>query len=214
VKGATLTDLLTTNLVRNPGSGILTDDAVLNRGDFVEISARGAFLSSLLLCRPVPFPPAGVVNHSVVQPGETRRQSLEEHRASPSCAGCHSLMDPLGYGLEHYDDQGIYSDLDNGLPIDSTGSIQLNGGTIAFDGANDLGEKLAAQCEVAQCLAKQLLSDAQQRAALPPLTTSPDTDIEQLNQVLPIAAAFASAKGDLRTLIREVVQSDAFLQAP
>lgn len=213
VKGATLTDLLTTNLVRDPGSGILTDDAMLNRGDFVEISARGAFLSSQLLCKPVPFPPAGVVNHSIVQPGQTRRQSLAQHGADPICAGCHALMDPLGFALDHFDDQGAYSDLDNGLPIDSSGSIQLNAGTISFDGANDLGKKLAAQCEVAQCLAKQLLTDAQNRAGLPP-PTNPDSDPDQVDQVQPIAAAFAGANGDLRTLIREVVQSDAFLRAP
>jgi hypothetical protein len=122
-------------------------------------------------------------------------------------------MDPLGYGLEHFDDLGVYSDLDNGSPIDSSGSVQLNAGTISFDGANDLGKKLAAQCEVAECLAKQLLTDAENRAGLPP-ATNPDSDSDQVDQVLPIAAAFASANGDLRTLIREVVQSDTFLRAP
>jgi len=124
-------------------------------------------------------------------------------------------MDPLGFGLEHFDDQGVYSDLDNGLPIDSTGSIELNAGTMSFDGANDLGKKLAAQCEVAQCMARQLLADAQTSAALPAFPEKPDGNTNQLeiDQIEAIAAAFSASKGDLRTLIREIVQSDAFLKA-
>ena len=33
----------------------------------------------------------------------TLRQRLERHRASPTCASCHNIMDPLGFALENYD---------------------------------------------------------------------------------------------------------------
>jgi len=217
-KGATLKDLLTTNLVRNPGSGILTDDAVLSQGtatDQILITARGAVLRTRLLCQAVPLPPA---NNPVptAEPGQTRRQVLEQdlNLSAPFCAACHRLVDPLGYGLEHFDSVGNYSDIDNGSPIDSSGSIEMNAGTISFDGANQLGAKLAAQCEVAECIAQQLLADAQNSAGLPMAPTNPNPDVGPPDDVLPIAAAFAASNGDLRTLIREVVQSDAFLRAP
>ena len=31
------------------------------------------------------------------------RERMERHRASPACAGCHKLMDPLGFALENFD---------------------------------------------------------------------------------------------------------------
>ncbi|MEP7052890.1 MAG: DUF1588 domain-containing protein, partial [Pseudomonadota bacterium] len=219
VKGATLTDLLTTNVIRNPGSGILTDDAALNRGDIIEISARGAFLRSRLLCQTVPPPPPSVVTHAPIGPGQTRRQALQQHGANAICAGCHALMDPLGYALDHFDDLGVYSDVDNGSPIDSSGSIGLNAGTISFDGANQLGAQLAKQCEVTQCVALQMLADAENSAALP-VVVDPETAFDPQtgtsvdpNEVASIAAALHVSKGDLRTLIRLVVQSDTFLRA-
>jgi Protein of unknown function (DUF1588) len=219
VKGATLTDLLITNRVRNPGSGILTDDAVLSQGtatNQILITARGAVLRTELLCQEVPFPPAGVNPDPTAKPGQTRRQVLEQDLdlSAHLCATCHSLVDPLGYGLEHFDSVGTYSDIDNGSPIDSSGSIEMYAGTISFDGANQLGTKLAAQCEVAECLARRLLADAQGSAGLLMAPANPNTDVGQPDDVLPIAAAFAASNGDLRTLIREVVQSDAFLRAP
>ncbi len=38
----------------------------------------------------------------------TIRQQLDKHRANPSCASCHSKMDPPGFALESFDVMGGY----------------------------------------------------------------------------------------------------------
>ena len=34
---------------------------------------------------------------------ETIRERLAQHRKQPVCASCHSVIDPLGFALEHFD---------------------------------------------------------------------------------------------------------------
>jgi hypothetical protein len=52
------------------------------------------------------------------------RERMAEHRASPYCAGCHSMMDPMGFALENLDPIGRYRTVDeNYLPIDASGSL-------------------------------------------------------------------------------------------
>src|SRR5690606_33814935 len=53
--------------------------------------------------------------------GLTFRQRLEEHRNKPSCASCHSKLDPLGFGLENFDAIGRWREEISGEPVDSTG---------------------------------------------------------------------------------------------
>ena len=36
----------------------------------------------------------------------TVRQRLGEHVSNPSCASCHNLIDPIGFGLEKFDAVG------------------------------------------------------------------------------------------------------------
>ena len=63
------------------------------------------------------------------------REQLAIHRANPSCASCHNVMDPLGLGFEHYDPIGSWRDKDNGHEIDAAGKL-ADGRT--FNGSNEL----------------------------------------------------------------------------
>src|SRR5205823_6006730 len=69
-------------------------------------TARGIFVREQLLCQHVPLPPPGV-NTTLPDPTAekplTRRQRLAEHTDNATCASCHKLMDPIGFGLENYD---------------------------------------------------------------------------------------------------------------
>lgn len=204
---ATLTDLLTTNIVQNPGSGILTDPAVLKLN---EITLRGAFINEHLLCNSaLPPSPAGIPPLGPARPGQTRRQQLEQAIAAPSCAACHARVDPIGDSLEHYDPAGIFKKLDNGSPIDSSGTMLFASPgapeLVTFADVNELGEKLAGQCGVSWCLAQALLADAETSAKLP---VAGSTELQAVAQL-----ANASASGKLRDLIRNVVESDTFLRA-
>jgi hypothetical protein len=117
-------------------------------------------------------------------------------------------MDPLGDALEHYATDGTFSNVDNGLQIDSSGSYALmNSGSIMFSDVNDLAKQLSGTCEVAQCLAQQLLADAQTAAAVP---TDPSADPAL---IMGIVAQLMGSKRELRSMVIAIVESDAFLRA-
>ncbi len=64
------------------------------------------------------------------------REAMTLHRASPSCAGCHAKMDPIGFSLENFDAAGRWRDIDgSGKVIDA--STQLVDGT-KFTGVEGL----------------------------------------------------------------------------
>ena len=97
-----------------PGSapGIFTLGALqatLAKDNDTDAVARGRFLREVLLCQPLPEPPA---NLNVVPPPpdgkRTMRERLAHHSADPTCAACHALMDPLGLAFEIYDGIGRY----------------------------------------------------------------------------------------------------------
>jgi hypothetical protein len=207
----TLADLLTsTHYVAN-GSGVLTDPVILQApSGSQDISARGAYLSAHLLCRDVPPPPPGIPTLPPAMPNQTRRQDLEAMVSSqPACSACHALTDPLGDSLEHFAPDGSYETLDNGAPIDSSGIyVTGSGARLVFANVNELAKNLLATCDVASCFTEQLLADAQSAAQIQSL--GGDTHNEP--EIPSIARTFAASGLDLRTLIRAIVESDAFLR--
>src|SRR5437879_4885556 len=72
-------------------------------------TARGLFVREQFLCQHVPDPPAGVntnlppVTEAKPQPNRDR---MSEHATNPTCAPCHELIDPIGFGLEKFDAVG------------------------------------------------------------------------------------------------------------
>ena len=86
---------------------------------------RGHWVLENLLGVPPPPPPADVpaLEEKAIDGGLSVRERLMEHRANPACAGCHSLMDPLGFALEHYDAVGRRREKEGEVPIDATGSF-------------------------------------------------------------------------------------------
>ena len=69
-------------------------------------TARGLFVREQFLCQHVPEPPAGVnTNLPAVteEKPQTNRDRMSEHATNPSCATCHRLIDPIGFGLERFD---------------------------------------------------------------------------------------------------------------
>jgi mono/diheme cytochrome c family protein len=105
---------------------------------------RGAWILEAITGTPPAAPPPNVEAFPETVEGEkvlTVRERLEQHRANPNCAGCHSVMDPLGFALENFDAIGQWraKDRDAGEAIDSSG--QLAGGT-SVDGPVDLRNAL------------------------------------------------------------------------
>ncbi|MCU1274416.1 MAG: hypothetical protein JWO48_1847 [Bryobacterales bacterium] len=109
-------------------SGILTQASVLTVSSYPTRTSpvlRGKWILDNLLNDPPPPPPPGVPNLNETDIGTTAslRQQLEQHRANPACASCHTRMDPLGFGLENYDAIGQWRSQDGKFKIDSTGTL-------------------------------------------------------------------------------------------
>lgn len=114
---------------------------------------RGKLVRTRLLCQDLPPPPANL-NTMLKPPGSvaTTRQRFEQHSTDPACAGCHNLMDPIGYAFERYDGFGRRREQENGVSIDSRGKItEVEGGDVAIDGLAALSRFLSTSSDVQNC---------------------------------------------------------------
>jgi hypothetical protein len=86
---------------------------------------RGKWILENILGSPPPPPPATVppLKDNTLSSSLSVRERLAEHRANPACAGCHKLMDPVGFSLENFDAVGRWRALEEGRPVDSTGGL-------------------------------------------------------------------------------------------
>lgn len=161
VPGVTGDELRRVELETDQRGGVLTLGSVLTTTSHPDVTSpvrRGEWVLDNLLCAPPPDPPADV-DTFIEEPmeGQTLRERLEQHRADPACATCHSVMDPLGFGLENYDPTGAWRTEDNGAPVDASG--ELPDGR-RFDGARELSNVLAHDERYSQCVTKKLMAYA------------------------------------------------------
>lgn len=87
---------------------------------------RGAWVLETLLGTPVPSPPPGIPplkEKSKQNKKRSIRQVLEAHREHATCAACHDIIDPIGFGLENYDLFGRWREKERGQTVDSTGKF-------------------------------------------------------------------------------------------
>jgi hypothetical protein len=103
-------------------------------------------LTNLLGIPPTPPPPnVPALKESAAGAPKSLRERMEQHRADPVCAGCHKVMDPLGFALENFDAVGRWRADDDGNRIDASGTL-YNGTHV--DGAADLQAMLASKPDV------------------------------------------------------------------
>lgn len=106
---------------------------------------RGRWVLEALLGEKVPPPPPDVpaLEASAKDAKDLPlREQLKIHRAKAECASCHDKMDPLGFGLENFDNLGRWRDSDRGLALDTTGTLP-SGET--FAGPEGLKELLVSR---------------------------------------------------------------------
>lgn len=121
---------------------------------------RGKWLLEQMLGIEPPPPPGDIPPLPADQEDEalSLRKRLEQHRADPSCAACHALLDPPGFALEHYDAIGRWRTEENGHPIDASG--QLLSGDEFSDWSELRGVLVQQPAEFVRCLTKQLMTYA------------------------------------------------------
>ncbi len=163
---------------------------------------RGMGIRLALLCSPPPPPPPDV-NTVAPEPAPdaSTRERFAAHTESPGCAGCHELLDPIGFGFEHYDAIGRYREFDGGLPVDATGAVAGGGdadGT--FSGGVELMQRLAQSEQVQECVTKHWFQYGIGRGNAG----------EDHCSLFSAHQSFKASDFDLRELVRAIVLSDAF----
>src|SRR5580704_5216985 len=123
-------------------ASILTITAYPNRTSPVQ---RGKWILTNVLGTP-PLPPPPNVPE-LKENGENAapkslRERMEAHRADAVCAGCHKVMDPIGFSLENFDAIGRWRTADDGVRIDPSGTL-FTGAKV--DGAAALRNMLTAR---------------------------------------------------------------------
>ena len=149
---------------KGQGIGLLAQGSILaERSQSLNSSPtkRGILLRQKLLCLEIPAQPAVVPDLPPSGAGwKTTRQRFENVHAQGACAGCHRLLDPLGFPLEHFDEGGRFRASENGEPIDASGTIVGAAGETLFsvkDGEEELATVLAARPDVAACAGETLV---------------------------------------------------------
>ncbi len=183
--------------------GILTHGAFLAGHSYPSRTSpvkRGRFVTDALLCVPPGDIPPGVPPLSDDATAGSLRQRMEQHRADPACAGCHALMDPVGFGLESFDPAGRSRTHDeDGYVIDDDDVIF----DTAFSGPEGLGAVLARQPLLHTCASTRLGSYALGRG----LDFVDEDDRCTIQDVLDRAGRAGFSLGDV---IRAVTTADSF----
>jgi hypothetical protein len=87
---------------------------------------RGKWILANIVGSPPPSPPPNVPplkNGGSAGKAMTMRERMAAHRANQPCAGCHRLMDPVGFSLENYDAVGRWRTAEQDVPIDASGNL-------------------------------------------------------------------------------------------
>ncbi len=113
----------------NQRGGLLAEGALLATTSYPDRTSpvlRGKWLLNNILGMPIPPPPPGVDTNIEQKPGApptSIRERLAQHRQSPTCNSCHSVIDPLGFALENFDAIGGWRTIDEaGKPVDASGT--------------------------------------------------------------------------------------------
>ncbi len=196
-------ELVRVSLAGTERRGILTHGSILTVTSHPRRTSpvkRGKWLLDQLLCEPPRLPPPGV--EGLIDTGGlvgSVRERLEQHRENEYCASCHDQIDPLGFGLEHFDGIGAHRTIeDGGFAVDASGVLP-DGKT--FYGAGELAEILAQDPRVYRCMVEKLYTYALGR---PPTSFDARTHIDDLTE------EFATGGYVLRDLVKAMVTSVAF----
>ena len=140
----------------DPGqrSGVLTHPYLLSTFAYQKQTSpihRGVFLTRNIVGRSLKPPPmAQTFDDATFAPNLTMREKVAQLTRSQACQGCHSVINPLGFSLEHYDAVGRFRTRENDRPIDAVSEYTTDEGqTIRLAGARDVAE-FAVNSEQAQ----------------------------------------------------------------
>ncbi|MEY2936346.1 MAG: hypothetical protein RL033_7095 [Pseudomonadota bacterium] len=160
---------------------------------------RGLFVIRNLLCREVPDPPPGATTTPpppATRPIVTTRDEVALVTGQSFCPTCHVEINAPGFAFEGFDAVGQLRREDNGVAVDTSGEMVLDGETVQFDGPVQLMNAIARSHEAHRCYTRRWMELAYGR----PLAASDESTL----------AAIAAESRPLADLIVAIVLSRQF----
>jgi len=157
VSGVTDSMFVPVTMPAGQRAGLLTQGSIAaNFAHGTESSPvlRGKFILTQVACSP-PAPPPDDVNTTLPapDPAKSARQQLIELTGQGICKNCHTILNPIGFALDHFDGLGRYRATDRGMAIDTTAEVvvpaDLQG---SYTGHDDFLRALANSSTVRSCL--------------------------------------------------------------
>ncbi|MEI6713104.1 MAG: DUF1592 domain-containing protein [Verrucomicrobiota bacterium] len=142
-------------------SGVLTHPYLLSAFAYSRTSSpihRGVFLSRSIVGVNLKNPSiAAAFEDAKFDPSLTMREKVTSVTKNASCAGCHSVINPLGFTLEHFDSLGRWRTEDNHKPVDSVVDFDgEEGGVVKFSGAVDVANHAVKSAHAHEAFVRQL----------------------------------------------------------
>ncbi|MEZ6131084.1 MAG: DUF1588 domain-containing protein [Planctomycetaceae bacterium] len=163
---------------------------------------RGVWVLEQVLGERVPPPPPNVPKLDEQEQknleGLTLRQRTELHQSEPTCANCHKVLDPIGFGLENFDAIGRWRENDAGVAIDSAGKLPS-------------GESFSTPAELKRLLAKRK-ADLARNLTERLMAYALGRQLEGYDEIVIDQLMVKLAQDDyrMRTMITEVITSYLF----
>ncbi len=190
----------------SPRSGILGHGSVLTLTSHAIRTSpvlRGKWILDNLLGTPPPDPPPNIpaLNDQRTQAKRpTLRERMEAHRDNPACSSCHTMIDPTGFALEHFDAIGRWRDVDESFnAIDASGVLPDGR---SFDGLAEMRTALTEDpTQFVTTVTEKLMTYALGRGL----------DYYDMPTLRRIVREAAEDDYRFQAVIRGIVTSDAFL---
>ena len=167
---------------------------------------RGVFLARSVLGRSLRPPPEAFAPLAPeLHAGMTTRERVTLQTRPAACVTCHGMINPLGFGLEHFDAVGRFRAEDAGRPVDARGAYDPPAGSAApYEGARGLAALLAEGDEPRDAFVTHLFHHVVKQ----PIRAYGDRGLPDLSR------AFAARGYNLRGLLVEIVAASALPAAP
>lgn len=166
---------------------------------------RGRLIRERIMCQKINPPPPDLGVDTDMPPTSPDSNCKKDRYAAilegAGCGACHSQMDPVGMGLENYDQAGQYRTTDVGEPdcvIDGNGEIV---GVGTFNGPRELGDMLVQSGALDSCVVTQLWQFA----------VGGRLSASDASTVINLSAEFEADGFRFKELILDIVSSESFL---
>ena len=142
-------------------NGIITHPYLLALHSYSRASSpihRGVFLSRSVVGLSLKNPSvAASFDNQKFDPSLTMREKVTQLTSTGACASCHTVINPFGFSLEHYDAVGRWRTKDNNKPVDTVAEFETDDGrTVKLTGPKDIADYTVGSAMAHRAFVRQL----------------------------------------------------------